>query len=395
MLGWIGPRRFTEAEADRLREAARFAAAPLAALSARATLSAALEAYLGRRSAARVLAGPLRREVGETIRAVLLYADLRSFTALSEAEPPAAVIAALGGWFDCIGGAVHAFGGEVLKFIGDGVLAIFPVGEKPRDACDAALRAVASAKAGMAHLDTTRREQGLPPLSFGVALHLGEILWGNVGAADRLDFTAIGPAVNLVSRLEGLCRPLGRTVLISGAVAAETSATLIPLGTHALRGIASPCAVYTVRTASHSSGTVGSITKTLNRSVDYRRCVPILNHMVEYSAHLDAVFHALADPTRRAMLGHLAERELTIGELATPFHMSFAGASKHVRVLENAGLVKRTIRGRTHLCRLEAARLAEANAWLRRYERFWNAKLDALEALLLEEDKAKAKKVKE
>jgi class 3 adenylate cyclase len=101
-----------------------------------------------------------------------------------------------------------------LKFIGDGVLAIFPVGDKPRDACDAALRAVASAKAGMAHLDTSRREQGLPPLSFGVALHLGEILWGNVGAADRLDFTAIGPAVNLVSRLEGLCRPLGRTVLI-------------------------------------------------------------------------------------------------------------------------------------------------------------------------------------
>src|SRR5882672_7077853 len=246
VLGWIGPRRFTETEADRLREAARFAAAPLAALSARATLSVALEAYLGRRSAARVLAGPLRREVGETIRAVLLYADLRSFTALSEAQPPAAVIAALGGWFDCIGGAVHAFGGEVLKFIGDGVLAIFPVGEKPRDACDAALRAVASAKAGMAHLDASRQEQGLPPLSFGVALHLGEILWGNVGAADRLDFTAIGPAVNLVSRLEGLCRPLGRTVLISGTVAAETSATLMPLGTHALRGIASPCAVYTV-----------------------------------------------------------------------------------------------------------------------------------------------------
>jgi len=93
------------------------------------------------------------------------------------------------------------------------------------------------------------------------------------------------------------------------------------------------------------------------------------------------------------MLGQLAERERTIGELATPFRMSFAGASKHVRVLENAGLVKRAVHGRTHLCRLEAARLAEADAWLRRYERFWNAKLDALEALLLEEDKAK--KVKE
>lgn len=116
--------------------------------------------------------------------------------------------------------------------------------------------------------------------------------------------------------------------------------------------------------------------------------------MVEQFAHLDAVFHALADPTRRAMLGQLAERERTIGELATPFSMSFAGASKHVRVLENAGLVTRMIRGRTHLCRLEAARLAEADAWLRHYERFWSARLDTLEALLRAEDEAKAKKLK-
>jgi DNA-binding transcriptional ArsR family regulator len=117
--------------------------------------------------------------------------------------------------------------------------------------------------------------------------------------------------------------------------------------------------------------------------------------MVEHSAHLDAVFHALSDPTRRAMLSRLAERERTIGELATPFSMSFAGASKHVRVLEHAGLVSRKIRGRTHLCRLRAARLAEADAWLRRYERFWSERLDRLESLLLEEDKSKAKDVKE
>jgi DNA-binding transcriptional ArsR family regulator len=120
----------------------------------------------------------------------------------------------------------------------------------------------------------------------------------------------------------------------------------------------------------------------------------MLNYMVEQHPHLDAVFHALADPTRRAMLGQLAERELTIGELATPFSMSFAGASKHVRVLENAGLVTRTIQGRTHLCRLQAARLAEANQWLRRYERFWNEKLDTLEALLRAEDETAAKKSK-
>jgi len=247
ILGWIGPHPFTDVEAERLREVARFAAAPLATLSARATLTTTLEAYLGRRSAARVLSGPLRRDVGETIRAVLLYADLRNFTALSEAAPPADVIVALDAWFDCMAGSVHAFGGEVLKFIGDGMLAIFPVtADKARNACDAALRAVSSAQAGMAHLDAARRGQGLPSLEFGAALHLGEILWGNVGAADRLDFTAIGPAVNLVSRLEGLCRPLGRIVLISGAVAAEASAKLVPLGTHALRGIAAPCDVFTV-----------------------------------------------------------------------------------------------------------------------------------------------------
>jgi adenylate cyclase len=246
-LAWIGPSPFTSGETNALRQAARFAAAPLAALAARATLTAALEAYLGRRSAARVLAGPLRRDIGETIQAALLFADLRGFTELSESNPPAAVISALDAWFDRIAGPVHAFGGEVLKFIGDGVLAIFPVvGGSPRGACEAALRAVAAARIGMAHLDEARREQGLPPLPFGAALHLGEMLWGNIGAADRLDFTAIGPAVNLVSRLEGLCRPLDKAVLVSGTFAAETGASLIPLGTHELRGIASPCAVFTV-----------------------------------------------------------------------------------------------------------------------------------------------------
>ena len=246
VLGWAGTRPFAPAEARRLRQAARFAAAPLAAHAARAALTALLEAYLGRRSAARVQAGALRRGAGETIRAALLYADLRDFTALSEAAEPAAVIDALDAWFDRVAGAVHAFGGEVLKLIGDGVLAIFPVAGAPAEACEAALRAIVAARAGMAHLDAMRQAQGLPPLPFGAALHLGEILWGNIGAADRLDFTAIGPAVNLVSRLEGLCRPLGRSVLISGAAAAETSTPLAPLGEHALRGIAAPCAVFTL-----------------------------------------------------------------------------------------------------------------------------------------------------
>ena len=246
-LCWIGPGPFTPGETDQLRQAARFTAAPLAALAARATLRATLDAYLGRRSASRVMAVPLRRDIGETIQAALLYADLRGFTALSESCPPSAVISALNAWFDRIAGPIHAFGGEVLKFIGDGVLAIFPVAEgAPRSACDAALRAVAAARVGMAHLDQERRRQGLTPLPFGAALHVGEMLWGNIGAANRLDFTAIGPSVNLVSRLEGLCRPLGKAVLVSGALAVETEVPLIALGTHALRGIDSPCAVFTL-----------------------------------------------------------------------------------------------------------------------------------------------------
>jgi adenylate cyclase len=246
-LSWIGAREFTPAQAEALRQAARFAAAPLAALTAQATLKATLEAYLGRRSAARVLTAPMRRDPGETIQAALLYADLRGFTALSESSPPTVVIAALDAWFDRIALAVQAFGGEVLKFIGDGILAIFPVGSAgPRTACEAALRAVSAARAGMTHLDNERRAQGLPALPFGAALHLGEVLWGNIGAADRLDFTAIGPSVNLVSRLEGLCKPLGKTVLVSGAVAAETDMPLVSLGMHELRGIAAPCPVFSL-----------------------------------------------------------------------------------------------------------------------------------------------------
>ena len=136
----------------------------------------------------------------------------------------------------------------MLKFIGDGVLAVFPVaGATPRGACTP--RCARSPPRAPEWRISTRRgdSRASLPLPFGVALHLGEILWGNIGAADRLDFTAIGPAVNLVSRLEGLCRPLDKAVLVSGAFAAETTAPLTLLGEHALRGIAAPCRVFTVK----------------------------------------------------------------------------------------------------------------------------------------------------
>ena len=110
--------------------------------------------------------------------------------------------------------------------------------------------------------------------------------------------------------------------------------------------------------------------------------------------HLDAIFHALGDATRRRMLRELAKGERTVGELAEPFTMSLAAASKHIKALENAGLIHRQVRGRTHICRLDPGPLASADQWLRYYERFWSGRLDALEQLLRDDDarKAEAKK---
>ena len=108
------------------------------------------------------------------------------------------------------------------------------------------------------------------------------------------------------------------------------------------------------------------------------------------SPRLDTVFHALSDATRRGMLASLALGDKSVGELAQPFAMSFAGASKHVKVLEEAGLIRREVRGRTHVCSLEPGPLASADQWLRHYERFWTGRLDALEQLLREDDARKA-----
>lgn len=245
-LGWACSRPLRPGDEEVFRDVARHALAPISAISARMSSAALLEVYLGRRSARRVEASTMRRGTSERIHAVLLCADLRDFTALSETAEPPAVMSLLDGWFDCAAGAIHAFGGEVLKFIGDGVLAVFPVQDEPGRACLTALQAVNAMRAGMSYLNADRGRRGLPPLAFGTALHLGEILWGNVGAANRLDFTAIGPAVNLVSRLEGLCRPLDCPVLLSEVFALACPATLAPLGEFALRGVRQRCSVFTL-----------------------------------------------------------------------------------------------------------------------------------------------------
>jgi len=206
-----------------------------------------MNVYLGRQAGARVLDGQILRGHGETMRAVILQADLRSFTRLSDTLPGADVIAALNAYFERMVTPVHARGGEVLKFIGDGLLAIFPVRDDgtAAAACAAALDATQEGLRAMDRLNADRAALGAPELEAVVALHFGDVIFGNIGAEDRLDFTVIGPAVNVASRLEKLTRPLDRRVLASGDFAAAAAdRPLVSLGFHPIRGLREPLEVF-------------------------------------------------------------------------------------------------------------------------------------------------------
>src|SRR5262249_25603396 len=151
----------------------------------------------GRQSGGRVLEGQIYRGAGETIRAVIWLCDLRGFTALSEALPRDELIALLNCYFGPMCDGVTAHGGEVLKFIGDALLAIFPIERDPRRACAAALAAARQAMAEIGEENRRRAANGRPAIAYGLALHVGDVLYGNIGSDTRLDFTVIGPAVNL------------------------------------------------------------------------------------------------------------------------------------------------------------------------------------------------------
>lgn len=222
-------------------------AAPLQLIVQRNVTRGLLRAYLGHRSAEKVLNGSVRRGVGEAIRAVVWISDLREFTRFSEESSPNEVIQALNDYCDRLVGAIQPLGGEVLKFVGDGLLAIFPLADHDEgSACAAAIAAVRASRAGMEALDADRIRAGLRPLPFGTGLHLGTVIFGNIGAPNRLDFTAIGPAVNVASRIEGACRSLNCPVLISSEVASRSAERLIALGAFSLRGIARPVELFTL-----------------------------------------------------------------------------------------------------------------------------------------------------
>ena len=185
-----------------------------------------------------MLAGEVRRGTGRAIEAAILLADLRGFTSLAGREPPARVVAWLDQHLEAVGEAVAAQDGEVLKFLGDGLLAVFPADETATsdDACRRALAAAEQALAATTALNAERRDKGEPELAMDVVLHYGEVVYGNVGAARRLDFTVIGPTVNEASRIEALCAELGQHLLLSAPFATRCGRATTSLGRFVLRG---------------------------------------------------------------------------------------------------------------------------------------------------------------
>jgi len=201
-----------------------------------------LGAYLGAKTGPKVWEGQIRRGSGEELNAVLWSSDLRGFTERSDRLPGDRVIAMLNALFDAQAKAIHDHGGEILKFVGDGLLAIFPI-EDAAMAGAATRRALEAAQEALAAVENLREHAALidePPLRIVVALHVGTVIYGNIGAAERLDFTVIGPAVNLVSRVEAIAKALDRPIVVSDDFAHACDAPLTSLGRHKLRGLSMP-----------------------------------------------------------------------------------------------------------------------------------------------------------
>jgi adenylate cyclase len=203
-----------------------------------------LETYVGAHAGELILAGATRRGTGTTVRAAIMICDLRDFTRISDNWPRDDVIDLLNGYFDAMSEPIERHGGEILKFIGDGLLAIFPLSES--SACVNLLRAVSEARQAMTALNEKNAETGRAPLNYGIGVHVGDVMYGNIGSRTRLDFTVIGPAVNMASRLEALTKQLGKPVLLSRAFAdlVENDFDLERVGEYPVRGFNDPIELF-------------------------------------------------------------------------------------------------------------------------------------------------------
>jgi adenylate cyclase len=209
-----------------------------------------LDTYVGPEAGRRILDGEIRRGMLDVIRAVIFYADLRGFTASTDRLPRDQVVEMLNAYFDCLVPNIDAFGGQVLKFLGDGLLATFPLNGRPAaEVCELALDAAAKTLGEVRALSAERARDQQPIMDLDLVLHLGDVYYGNVGSADRLDFTVIGPAVNEAARIEALCGQHDCNLLISEAFARAATASadrLVSIGRYALRGVRSAQSLYTL-----------------------------------------------------------------------------------------------------------------------------------------------------
>ena len=207
------------------------------------------QTYLGRDAGRRVMSGRIVRGVAEKIGAVLWYSDLHGYTEISDNSPPEQIIPLLNDYAEAVVSSVHANGGDVLKLVGDGTLAIFPADIR-EEACLAALAAAMRARKDGATLNRKRAASGLPTAELYLALHVGDVFYGNIGSKDRLDFTVIGPAVNEVSRILTMSRSVEQDVLLSSSFAAALGSDmrrrLVSIGRYALRGVAQPQELFTL-----------------------------------------------------------------------------------------------------------------------------------------------------
>ncbi|WP_375460347.1 adenylate/guanylate cyclase domain-containing protein [uncultured Enterovirga sp.] len=208
-----------------------------------------VETYLGRDAGRRVLSGRIERGVADRIEAALWFSDLRGYTRITGEADPGQIIPFLNDYAEAVISAVHEAGGDVLKLIGDGVLAIFNEASQA-EACRCALRAEALARERIAEVNERRSAKGLPVTQAYIGLHVGEVFYGNIGSRDRLDFTVVGPAVNEASRIAAMCRSADRDVLVSDAFWAAASdedrERLVSVGRYALRGVERPAELFTL-----------------------------------------------------------------------------------------------------------------------------------------------------
>jgi adenylate cyclase len=246
---WMTDREggFADSDVEALRRLTPFLGLAIKSASLGRIAATLVETYLGRDAGRRVLQGRIARGVADRIEAVLWFSDLRNYTRISDTSPPEHIIPMLNDYADAVVSAIHENSGDVLKLIGDGVLAIFPAEERLR-ACAAALSAAKAAQEAVDALNARRRDQGLPVTEMYLGLHIGEVFYGNIGSKERLDFTVIGPAVNEVSRIAAMCRSADQPVLLSTAFAATASEhhPLVSCGRYALRGVGRPQELFTL-----------------------------------------------------------------------------------------------------------------------------------------------------